>query len=111
MTSQKEEMPENGGDETPVIDLSDAAVNQLIRSAKKRGYVTHGQINELLSVEEMKPEQIEDMLAKLNGTERASRRWSSSSMILTSVLSAARAVCCGWPRATVSNVWTSSKII
>jgi RNA polymerase primary sigma factor len=56
MTSQKEEMPENGGDETPVIDLSDAAVNQLIRSAKKRGYVTHGQINELLSVEEMKPE-------------------------------------------------------
>ena len=87
-------MPENGGDETPAIDLSDAAVNQLIRSAKKRGYVTHGQINELLSVEEMKPEQIEDMLAKLNGTERASRRWSSNSMILTSVLSAARAVCC-----------------
>ena len=66
MTSQKEEMPENAGHETPLIDLSDAAVNQLIRTAKKRGYVTHGQINELLHVEEMKSEQIEDMLAKLD---------------------------------------------
>jgi RNA polymerase primary sigma factor len=66
MTSQKEEMPENAGHETPLIDLSDAAVNQLIRSSKKRGYVTHGQINELLSVEDIKSEQIEDMLAKLN---------------------------------------------
>ena len=66
MTSQKEEMPENAGHETPLIDLSDAAVNQLIRTAKKRGYVTHGQINELLYGEEMKSEQIEDMLAKLD---------------------------------------------
>ena len=66
MTSQKEEMPENAGHETPLIELSDAAVNQLIRTAKKRGYVTHGQINELLYVEEMKSEQIEDMLAKLD---------------------------------------------
>ena len=66
MTSQKEEMPENAGHETPLIDLSDAAVNQLIRTAKKRGYVTHGQINELLYGEEMKSEQIEDILAKLD---------------------------------------------
>ena len=66
MTSQKEEMPEKEGHETPLLDLSDAAVKQLIRSAKKRGYVTHDQINELLSVEEVKSEQIEDMLAKLS---------------------------------------------
>jgi RNA polymerase primary sigma factor len=66
MTSQKKEMSENADHETPLIDLSDAAVNQLIRTAKKRGYVTHGQINELLYVEEMKSEQIEDMLAKLD---------------------------------------------
>ena len=59
-------MPEDAGHETPLIDLSDAAVNQLIRTAKKRGYVTHGQINELLYGEEMKSEQIEDMLAKLD---------------------------------------------
>ena len=66
MTSQKDEMPEDAGHEAPLIDLSDAAVNQLIRTAKKRGYVTHGQINELLYGEEMKSEQIEDMLAKLD---------------------------------------------
>jgi hypothetical protein len=30
------------------LDLSDAAVKKLIRSAKKRGYVTHDQINSVL---------------------------------------------------------------
>ena len=38
----------------------------MIRSAKKRGYVTHDQINELLSSEEVNSEQIEDILAKLS---------------------------------------------
>jgi RNA polymerase primary sigma factor len=38
----------------------------LIRSAKKRGYVTHDQINALLSVEEVKSEQVEDILAKFS---------------------------------------------
>ena len=41
-------------------------VLELIRSAKKRGYVTHVQINELLSSEEGKSEQIDDILAKLS---------------------------------------------
>jgi RNA polymerase primary sigma factor len=66
MTSQKEEKPENEGHEIPLFDRSDTAFNQLIRFAKQRGYVTHGEINELLSVEEMKSEQIEGMLAKLD---------------------------------------------
>ena len=35
----------------------------MIRSARKRGYVTHDQINALLSLEEVKSEQIEDILA------------------------------------------------
>ena len=60
-------MLEKEGPETPTdhapLDLSDAAVNDLIRSAKKRGYVTHDQINALLSSEEVKSERIEDMLA------------------------------------------------
>ena len=38
--------------ETPLLDRSDAAVKELIRSAKKRGYVTHDQINALLSSDE-----------------------------------------------------------
>src|ERR1700683_4057437 len=70
MTSQKEETLEKDGQETapdgPLLDLSDAAVKELIRSAKKRGYVTHDQINALLSSEEVKSEQMEDILAKFS---------------------------------------------
>jgi RNA polymerase primary sigma factor len=66
VTPRKEEMEEKEGPETPLLDLSDAAVKELIRDAKKRGYVTHDQINALLSSEEVKSEQIEDILAKLN---------------------------------------------
>ena len=53
--------------DSPLLDLSDAAVKELIRSAKKRGYVTDNQINALLSSEEVKSEQIEDILAKFSG--------------------------------------------
>ena len=59
-------MLEKEGPETPLLDRSDAAVKELIRSAKKRGYVTHDQINALLSSDEVKSEQIEDILAKLS---------------------------------------------
>src|SRR5262245_23860346 len=66
-TPPKEEMPEKEGPETlpdrPLLDLSDAAVKKLIRSAKKRGYVTHDQINSVLPSEEVNSEQIEDVLA------------------------------------------------
>src|SRR5262245_44836590 len=66
-TSQKEgepeqEPPETAAD-TPLLDLSDAAVKKLIRTAKKRGYVTHDQINSVLPSEEVNSEQIEDVLA------------------------------------------------
>jgi RNA polymerase primary sigma factor len=70
LTPQKEEMLEKEGPGTsadsPLLDLSDAAIKKLIRSAKKRGYVTHDQINALLSSEEVKSEQIEDILAKFS---------------------------------------------
>src|ERR1700751_4255886 len=59
-------MLEKEGPETPLLDRSDAAVKELIRSAKKRGYVTHDQINALLSSDEVKSERIEDILAKLS---------------------------------------------
>jgi hypothetical protein len=49
MTRQKENVPEKEGLETPpdspLLDLSDAAVKKLIRTAKNRGYVTFEQIN------------------------------------------------------------------
>jgi RNA polymerase primary sigma factor len=49
----------------PLLDLSDAAINALIRSAKKRGFVTHDQINALSR--ELSSEQIEDVLAGFSG--------------------------------------------
>src|SRR3974390_1130958 len=64
----KEEPPEKEASEAPdtplpLLDLSDAAVKKLIRTAKKRGYVTHDQINSVLPSEEVNSEQIEDVLA------------------------------------------------
>src|SRR6516165_8582468 len=65
---EKEETSEKEASEAPdtplpLLDLSDAAVKKLIRSAKKRGYVTHDQINSVLPSEEVNSEQIEDVLA------------------------------------------------
>src|SRR5256886_15581216 len=67
VTPQKDKVPEKGGSETPpdspLLDRSDAAVKKLIRSAKKRGYLTHDQINSVLPSEEVDSEQIKDVLA------------------------------------------------
>src|SRR5262249_13243391 len=65
---EKDEAPEKETSEAPdtplpLLDLSDAAVKKLIRTAKKRGYVTHDQINSVLPSEEVTSEQIEDVLA------------------------------------------------
>ena len=66
ITPQKEETQERESTETPLLDIFNTAVKKLIRSAKKRGYVTHDQINALLFSEEVNSEQIEDILAKLS---------------------------------------------
>ena len=63
---QKEEKLGTEGAETlhrPLLDLSDAAVKALIRTAKTRGYVTYDQINALLASDEVNSEQIENILA------------------------------------------------
>ena len=65
---QKEEAPEKKAPEAPdtplpLLDLSDAAIKKLIRSAKKRGCVTHNQMNSVLPSEEVNSEQIEHVLA------------------------------------------------
>src|SRR5262249_22260789 len=67
-TPQQDETPEkeaSGAPDTPLplLDLSGSAVKKLIRTAKKRGYVTHDQINSVLPSEEVNSEQIEDVLA------------------------------------------------
>jgi len=49
--------------DTPLLDVSDAAVKALIRIAKRRGFVTHDQINALLASDEVNSEQLENILA------------------------------------------------
>src|SRR5216683_6017659 len=68
---KKEEVPEKEAPETPdtplpLLDLADGAVKKLIRNAKKRGYVTHDQINSVLPSDEVNSEQIEDLLTMFN---------------------------------------------
>src|SRR6202795_2617812 len=67
------ETPEKDGAEAsekdgplPLLDLSDAAVKKMIKQAKKRGYVTHEQLNAVLPSEEVSSDQIEDIYAMLN---------------------------------------------
>ena len=63
------EAPEaSGGDgsDSPILDLSDAAVKKMIRLAKARGFVTLDELNNVLPSEETSPEQIEDIMAMLN---------------------------------------------
>jgi RNA polymerase primary sigma factor len=52
--------------ERPLLDLSDDAVQTMIKRGKKRGYVTHGEINAVLARQEATSERIEDILAMLH---------------------------------------------
>jgi RNA polymerase primary sigma factor len=52
----------------PLLDLSEAAVKAFIRTAKRRGYVTHDQINAMLASDEVNSEQIENILAMFSET-------------------------------------------
>ena len=58
--------PETPDSPLPLLDLSDAAVKKMIKQAKKRGYVTHEQLNAVLPSEEVSSDQIEDIYAMLN---------------------------------------------
>jgi len=55
----------SGGD-SPLLDLSDAAVKKLIKAGKAAGYVTIDQLNAVLPSEEVTSEQIEDTMAMLS---------------------------------------------
>lgn len=50
----------------PLLDLTDQAVRRMIKLAKKRGYVTYDELNEVLPSEEFTSEQIEDVLGQLS---------------------------------------------
>src|ERR1700746_3661310 len=69
-TQGKDESPEKETPETtqdsPLLDMWDAAVRKMIKLAKKRGYVTYENLNAVLPSEEVTSEQIEDILAMMN---------------------------------------------
>ena len=52
--------------DSPLLDLSDAAVKRLIKTAKARGFVTLDQLNAVLPSQEVSPDQIEDTMSMLS---------------------------------------------
>src|SRR5215467_5454610 len=61
--AQQAESPEK---DSPLLDLSDAAVKKFIKTAKARGYVTYDELNAVLPSEEASSEQIEDTMSMLS---------------------------------------------
>src|ERR1700729_3281434 len=51
---------------SPLLDLSDAAVKKMIKQAKKRGFVTFDELNEVLPSDTTSPQQIEDIMSMLS---------------------------------------------
>jgi len=66
-TTKDNEKPEAGAPEatndSPLLDINDAAVKKLIKVAKKRGYVTYEELNAVMPSDEVSSEQIEDFMS------------------------------------------------
>ena len=63
---QEGEVIEAPQTDSPLLDLTDAAVKKMIKTAKKRGYVTYDELNEVLPSDQTTSDQIEDIYAMLN---------------------------------------------
>jgi RNA polymerase primary sigma factor len=50
----------------PLLDLTDQGVRRMIRAAKKRGYVTMDELNEVLPDGQTDPDKIEDIMSNLS---------------------------------------------
>src|SRR4030066_236330 len=64
--AEDQEQPQAEPQDGPVLDMSDAAVKKLIKTAKARGFVTYDELNEVLPSEEVSSEQIEDTMSMLS---------------------------------------------
>jgi len=58
--------PEADAADGPVLDLTDADVKKLIKTAKTKGFVTYDALNKVLPSEEVSSEQIENIMAQLS---------------------------------------------
>ncbi|MGE0410163.1 MAG: RNA polymerase sigma factor RpoD, partial [Amphiplicatus sp.] len=65
-TAAAKETPEAEQQDGPILDLTDADVKKLIKTAKARGYVTYDELNSILPSEEFSTDQIEDVMAQLS---------------------------------------------
>jgi len=52
--------------DAPLLDRSDEAVKQMIKTAKQRGFISSKQFNEVFPPDDIDPDHIEDMLTVLN---------------------------------------------
>jgi RNA polymerase primary sigma factor len=59
----EDKKPQSDG---PLLDLTDQAVKRMIKLAKKRGFVTYEELNDVLPSEEFTSDQIEDVYAQLS---------------------------------------------
>ena len=62
----KDDAPAEGTPDGPILDLTDAGVKKMIKSAKSRGYITYDELNAVLPSEQFTSEQIEDIMSKLS---------------------------------------------
>ena len=58
------ETTENG--DAPLIDLNEGSIKKLVARAKKRGYITVDQLNEMLPQDQFTTDQIEDVMSALS---------------------------------------------
>ena len=61
-----EEQPTEAPDADAALDLSQATVKAMIAEAKKRGYVTYDELNNVLPPDQVSSEQIEDVMSMLS---------------------------------------------
>ena len=64
--NEEAESEREGAPDGPLLDLSDDAVKKMIKAAKKRGYVTMDELNEVLPSDQVDPDRIEDIMAMLS---------------------------------------------
>ena len=64
-TEEPAEKREEGGD-GPLLDTTDAAVKNLVKRGKERGYITYDELNKALPPDNVSSEQIEDTMAVIS---------------------------------------------
>ena len=65
-TKVREKKSEETASDQPLLDLNNAAVKKMIKTAKKRGFVTVDELNSVLPSDQVNSEQIEDTMSMLS---------------------------------------------